>query len=189
MKYTDPDGRSPKPGIYYFLNPFQSNYDKDPLKQFGNAGWQTLGIIALLLPHVTGDEAVMAEAGAGAIAKVAEGTKEAVAIVGVVLSVIKTLRDPKFRQNLAGRTGENPPDADAHHNLPVKLGEFFKKAGIDFQNSKFGSWVDRVQHQGMSKEFQADWESFAEINPNASKSKILDFARALADKYGVTSDF
>jgi hypothetical protein len=46
----------------------------------------------------------MAEAGAGAVAQVVEGTKEAIAVVGAVLSVINNLRDskPEYREKTTG---------------------------------------------------------------------------------------
>jgi hypothetical protein len=188
LKYTDPDGRTPKPGISLFLNPFQSNYDEDPIKQFGNAGWQLLGILNLFTPQTAFDNGGMATASAEIITGLTQNTKTTIAVIGLFMS-LTIPRDPNFRKNLADRTGINHENHDAHHNLPVKLNEYFNKAKIKYQNPKFGSWVERNIHQGMNKEFQTDWEAFAEQNPDASAKKIIDFARNLAKKYGVATDF
>jgi RHS repeat-associated protein len=193
VKYIDPDGKAPRSSISFFFNPFQSNYDENPIKQFGNAGWQLLGILNLFIPQSTFDNRGMATASvsagrAGILTSLVQNTKIAITSIGLFMS-LAVPRDPSFRKNLADRTGNNPDNYDAHHNLPVKLHEYFTKAKINYQNSKFGSWVERNMHQGMNKEFQSDWEAFAEQNPDSSPIKIIDFARDLAKKYGVDTDF
>ncbi len=98
-------------------------------------------------------------------------------------------RDPNFRKKLAKDTGQNPSNADAHHNLPVQFSNFFDSKGINLNNTTFGSWVDRVQHSGMSNEFNQDWASYIRNNSTASTEEILNFARDLASKYGVDANF
>lgn len=98
-------------------------------------------------------------------------------------------RDPNFRKKLIKETGQNPPNADAHHNLPVKLAEWLKSIGLDVNKIDFGSWFDRVSHKGTNSEFIKDWESFKEMNIDATADRILNFARDLAMKYGVKPRF
>ena len=99
-------------------------------------------------------------------------------------------RDPNYRANLVKKTGIDPSEAAAHHNMPVKFGNFFKNVkGLNYQNPKFGSWVEKYLHSSISREFNLEWEYFIRTHPNASASQVINFARSLAAKFGIPTNF
>ena len=99
-----------------------------------------------------------------------------------------TGRDPAFRGSLEKAFG-SPPRAgyDAHHVLPVQFGDRLARLGIDVNDARYGTWIDRTVHQGISKEYARDWEAFLQGSP--TPEQVLAFARMLAGKYGFDVHF
>jgi RHS repeat-associated protein len=97
-------------------------------------------------------------------------------------------RDPKFRANFEEAFGP-PPRAgyDAHHVLPVQFGDRLARLGIDVNDARYGTWIDRTIHQGISTEYARDWEAFLQGSP--TPEQVLAFARMLAGKYGFNVHF
>ena len=88
--------------------------------------------------------------------------------------------------------GGPPKDGNTyvgHHNFPVKYGDKFEKLGIDTSNPAWGSWVREGDHQGFSSQFEKDWGSFFQNNPNATRADAFKFVRELGNKYGYKIPF
>ena len=86
-------------------------------------------------------------------------------------------------QDLTGVTDEAIKDMDAHHVFPQKFAKEFKKMNFDYDNAKYGSWIDSSIHRGFSHEYNLDWKHFLK-NRNVTIEQTLDFGRMLAQKYG-----
>ena len=93
-----------------------------------------------------------------------------------------------FRYNFQQFTNNSGEGMQAHHVLPNKHCAQFAKAGINIQEPQFGSWVDK-SHQMWSKAYNDAWKYFFLNNDNPTEAQILNFARELADQYGLTIYF
>jgi hypothetical protein len=101
-------------------------------------------------------------------------------------------RGDRYSEGMEQIYGPPPNDGNTyvgHHNFPVKYGDKFEKLGIDTSNPAWGSWVREGDHQGFSAQFEKDWGSFFEHNPNPTHSDALKFARELGNKYGYKIHF
>ena len=90
-----------------------------------------------------------------------------------------------FRENLQILTGITGEGMQAHHVLPVHFIEKFTTAGINIHDPMYGAWVDSSVHLSFSYDYSAEWEAFFSQYANPTQVQILDFARELAQKYGV----
>ncbi|MBI2416008.1 MAG: DUF2380 domain-containing protein [Candidatus Kerfeldbacteria bacterium] len=78
----------------------------------------------------------------------------------------------------------------AHHMLPQAPGfeAFFKRAGINIHDPKYGAWWKRGPdgtHQKQAHEYNNKWQTFIDQNPNATQQEIHDFANGMAKDYGL----
>jgi hypothetical protein len=89
-----------------------------------------------------------------------------------------------FRDNLAEKTGIEPADAHAHHNLPIKHEREFRQAGINIHDPAFGSWREKQSHLRSGKAFNDRWSGFFEDNRNPSRTQIEEAARQFAKEFG-----
>ena len=89
-----------------------------------------------------------------------------------------------FRKALQQFTRTIGEGKDAHHVFPQKYIDYFKRAGININDPRFGAWVDKSIHRGFSYEYNQDWVEFIRANQNANIKDIYAFARMLALKYG-----
>lgn len=77
-----------------------------------------------------------------------------------------------------------PPPSDiqnpqAHHEMPQKFRDTFKKAGIDIDAPEHIRWVEASKHLSWSKKFNQVWDDFLRQNPNATKEQILEQMRRM----------
>jgi uncharacterized protein YukE len=101
-------------------------------------------------------------------------------------------RGDKYAEGLGEIYGPPPNDGNtyvAHHNFPVKYGRRFSELGIDTSNPAWGSFVRETEHQGFSAQYEKDWGSFFQNNPNATRADAFKFVRELSQKYGYQVPF
>ena len=94
-----------------------------------------------------------------------------------------------FRENLARLTGGIPENAQAHHVLPQKFEEDFKRAGLNVHDPRYGAWWDSTEHAKRSAEYNQKWADFLRGGPARSKDDVLQFARQTAGEYGLQVNF
>lgn len=100
----------------------------------------------------------------------------------------KSFTSRNFRKNLSKLTGSIPENAQAHHVLPQKFETFFSKVGINIHDPKFGAWWEKSDHLKSSSKYNKEWETFIESGEKTA-DKVLDFAREIADDYGLDTNF
>src|SRR5262249_126921 len=88
-----------------------------------------------------------------------------------------------FRENLARRTGTNPPGSQAHHIFAQWLREFFEKKGLNIDNPSFGTWWATKAHQKFRYDWNNSWKEF--LKEYRSLDEIIDHGRRLAVDYGL----
>ncbi|HEV8558660.1 MAG TPA: hypothetical protein VGR06_20010 [Actinophytocola sp.] len=101
-------------------------------------------------------------------------------------------RGSDYTQGMEKIYGPPPKDGNTyvgHHNFPVKYGRKFEELGIDTSNPAWGSWVREGDHRGFSAQFERDWSSFFQNNPNATRADAFKFVRELGNKYGYKIPF
>lgn len=80
-------------------------------------------------------------------------------------------------------------NAEAHHVLPQKFNQYFKNAGINIHDPKFGTWVEKASHRKWSYEYNKAWANFFASKKNPTADEILSFVKKLAQKYGFKINF
>ena len=90
-----------------------------------------------------------------------------------------------IRKQLGRLTGGIQEAAHAHHMLPRRFGAIFKRAGLDINDPRYGAWWEAQDHLRNAKGYNKQWEDFFRTNKDATAGEILEFGRALAEKYGV----
>ena len=78
----------------------------------------------------------------------------------------------------------NIPNAQAHHELPWNLRDWFagEGRGLDVNSPEFGMWVSGTppgDHQNWTDEYNELWRIFREANPNATRNQVLDYLEQL----------
>jgi uncharacterized protein YukE len=104
----------------------------------------------------------------------------------------KNYRGDEYAEGMAKVYGPPPDDGKVyvgHHNFPVKFGPKFEKHGIDTTNPAWGSWVEEKQHQRFGTQFNKDWQTFFDNNPDATREDIFKFVRQLAKTHNYTVSF
>ena len=101
---------------------------------------------------------------------------------------LKSVSKHNYREALVRFTGVSKDTVrgfEAHHILPQELEESFLKAGIDSINDpRLLVWVDKVEHQKLSKWYGEAWMSFFNHNPSPNKREVLVEAQRLAEEWG-----
>lgn len=91
-------------------------------------------------------------------------------------------RDPKFR-SVMGEAPTHLISPVAHHDLPVKYGQWFEWNGININDPKYGRWIEETNHHKWSYQFEKEWKIFIAKRSRPSKSEILDHMEKLRQKY------
>jgi hypothetical protein len=94
---------------------------------------------------------------------------------------------PTDRGGLRTAMGQAPPDLpnpQAHHDLPWVFREWFAGAGrgLNVNDPAFGRWVSGTppgNHQRWTAAFEAEWRTFIQRNPNATRQEVLDLMHEL----------
>ena len=70
---------------------------------------------------------------------------------------------------------------EAHHMLPQQFKKYFKDAGLNINDPKYGYWLTPADHRGNGKAYRYNkaWEEFKKQNPNADAEKIVDEMKKL----------
>ncbi len=86
-----------------------------------------------------------------------------------------------------GRIGTLASNVHVHHVFPQggRLGQWFASRGIDVNNPLFLTEWPRAAHLAASAQYNAAWSRFMTANPNATWIQIMDYARELAQQYGL----
>jgi hypothetical protein len=97
---------------------------------------------------------------------------------------LRNVRARDFRSRLADSVGPPPSGAlyEAHHIFPVEYGDNFARVGVDVNEGRFGTWLERDYHRAITPEYRKDWAAFF-ASQNPSSDEILDFGRMLGGKY------
>ncbi|HET9143017.1 hypothetical protein [Actinophytocola sp.] len=101
-------------------------------------------------------------------------------------------RGDRYSEGIGEIYGPPPNDGQTyvgHHNFPVKYARKFEQLGIDTSNPAWGTHVREIDHRGFSTQFERDWGSFFQNNPNATRADAFKFVRELATKYGYRVPF
>lgn len=77
-----------------------------------------------------------------------------------------------YRANLAKKTGINPKNAQAHHDIPQKYRALMAKYGINVDDPKFLRWWQNSTHQKNAKAFNDLWASFLREVPNPTRIQV-----------------
>jgi hypothetical protein len=94
-----------------------------------------------------------------------------------------------IRTNLGRLTGGIPEGADAHHVFPQKLANYFKRAGINIHDPRYGAWWETKAHQQAGFAYNAQWGKFFERSRSPSTEQILQFGREISASYGLRVGF
>ena len=101
---------------------------------------------------------------------------------------LKSISNHNYREALLRFTGVSKDYVkgfEAHHILPQELEESFLEAGIDSINDpRLLVWVEKVEHQKLSKWYGEAWRSFFNHNPSPNKREVLVEAQRLAEEWG-----
>jgi len=86
------------------------------------------------------------------------------------------------------RKGMLKEGEEAHHVLPKQFKKYFKDAGLNINDPKYGYWLTPADHRGNGKAYRYNkaWEEFWETE-NGEKvehtiKEILDMAQKLMDE-------
>ena len=97
-----------------------------------------------------------------------------------------------FRENLHRLTNKIVDGAEAHHVLPFKFRERFRKSGINVNDPIYGAWVDKVKHSKFSGAYNKEWKAFFDkydaLKRLPTQDEVLRNARAMAHKHGFESE-
>lgn len=119
------------------------------------------------------------------ISNISEGNVKAARKIDKVAETATSFTKRNFRKNLSKLTGVMPEGKQAHHMLPQKFEPFFKEAGIDIHDPKYGYWLESHKHNKGSYQYNKKWETFFENHKNISENDILHEMKKLMDEiYG-----
>ncbi len=99
--------------------------------------------------------------------------------------VFRKFTRSNFRYNLTKLTGVAPKGAQAHHIFPVQFASELRVAGINIHHPKYGAWWAAEAHLRAASAYNQRFRDFFLRNSQPTKQQILDFGRALAQKYGL----
>ena len=99
--------------------------------------------------------------------------------------VFRKFTRSNFRHNLTKLTGVAPKGAQAHHIFPVQFASELRVAGINIHHPKYGAWWAAEAHLRAASAYNQRFRDFFLRNSQPTKQQILDFGRALAQKYGL----
>jgi len=102
---------------------------------------------------------------------------------------LRAFTEGNFRTNLGRLTGRIPEGAQAHHVFPQKFAVQFRRAGINVNDPRFGSWWEAGAHQRAARVYNNAWQKFLESKPNATAEQILQFGREISREHGLTIRF
>ncbi len=154
-------------------------FKNDPTR--GNLAILAFDVGAMLIPGVP--------AVAGMVVR---GLKTADKVVDATKAGERVLKITKnYRQNLmlwTGKTAEQVKDLQAHHLLPQKFLDQFRKVDdlTSIDDPRLLTWVDST-HQTWSKDFNDDWKAWFDtfMGTKPTLKQIYDRAKELAEKYGL----
>ena len=95
-----------------------------------------------------------------------------------------------YRKSFINYIGFDAGDAaHVHHTFPKQLADKFLEAGINVNDPRYLSWVEKTIHQNMhnAEKYNSVWEKF--LLKNHSKEAILNKGRELAEEGGFYVDF
>jgi hypothetical protein len=89
-------------------------------------------------------------------------------------SELGEMANPTKHGDLRARMGEPPfPGAEAHHELPWELKDWFAKRGLNVNDPAYGKWVDPVAHDQWTPAYRNEWIQYINDKPNATKAEVL----------------
>ena len=103
---------------------------------------------------------------------------DAIAAVDTGGKWTKSLRANMVRMlEMEGKTVQE--GMHAHHILPVKFADKFKKAGININDPKYGAWIESHHHLSKARKYNKEWKVFFDMHSNPSVEKIESEAKRL----------
>lgn len=93
-----------------------------------------------------------------------------------------------YRKNLVKKTGINPKDAQAHHDIPQKYRKLMAKYGINVDDPKYLRWWQKSTHQKYARQFNDHWKSFLQEVPNPTRIQVHRWVIAMRSRFptGIT---
>ncbi|MCX6750192.1 MAG: hypothetical protein NTZ83_01935 [Candidatus Pacearchaeota archaeon] len=158
-----------------------------------------LDVVGLALPFVTGlgEGFKIGVKGLSKIdnlldvEKISTKATSSLDIIDKSKDLIKSWSKSNFRENLLKELGESGIGKEAHHNIPQKFADWdvIKKSGIDINDPKFGSLIDKQIHRSTAYSYNKEFENFLIENPNANAKQIIDQARDISNKFEFNPKF
>lgn len=192
-KYTDPSGNY----IETLVDVAFIGYDLSELYSGPTSitNWLSLGadVACAMLPFVAGGGLVVKGAVKGTdltkdLSKV-EKIGDTVRVIGKTGTDLKAFSRSNFRENVLKLMGESGLGKEAHHNLPQAFSKQFEKAGININDPKFGSIVEKLEHRQMAYNYNKQFEKFFSESVERTAQEIINYAREVSSKFGFSPRF
>ncbi|MCH8806245.1 MAG: hypothetical protein IH986_09180, partial [Planctomycetes bacterium] len=105
------------------------------------------------------------------------------------VGAFKTFTLGNFRHNLKVMTKfDAPTSIHAHHMLPLRHAEKFKRARMNIHDPKWGAWWGGG-HLSHSNRYNRAWKDFFREHANPGPGQVESHARKLAADFGLTINF
>ncbi len=87
----------------------------------------------------------------------------------------------QLKQNMLKQGSSPGTNYQAHHGLPWKNRNYFKSAGLDVNDARFGRWVrtGKGGHQSWSRRYGKLWDGYISNHPTPDASDIVDYFNKL----------
>lgn len=107
----------------------------------------------------------------------------------VAPAAFRPFTEKNFRHNLIQRTRYNPGSrCQAHHTMPKTFNYYFGPKNIKIHEPQYGLWWVSTpgvanNHSAMAAQYNRDWKTWIDANPNAKKETVLKFNTSMVAKY------
>lgn len=110
--------------------------------------------------------------------------------VGQTMTKFLPFTKTYYRENLIRLTGINPgKKIHAHHVFSQEFEDMFLQKGINIHHPSNLAWWEGKAHQNAAKGYNAEWQSFFETNPGATKTQIFEEGKRIMSLYGMETNF